>query len=145
VNRIACSVGKRFAPEGQSWAHTGARRPRTDCHFVCRYLEWGPQLPAKPAASRWPLQAFSSVTQISNGNNTHYNSLQIIVEKRFSHGLSILSNYTCSKTIDDFGWTNPYYRLFDHGVADDDIPHNFKSSPSTNYPRRVCRGLWVLL
>ena len=101
---------------------------------------------ASNTQSRRPLQAFSSVTQISNGNNTHYNSLQIIVEKRFSHGLSILSNYTWSKTIDDFGWTNPYYRLFDHGVADDDIPHNFKFVTLYQLPKaRVPRSVGTLV
>ncbi|HWB96681.1 MAG TPA: hypothetical protein VG672_08270, partial [Bryobacteraceae bacterium] len=65
---------------------------------------------------------------------------------RFSHGLSILANYTWAKTIDDFGWTDPYYRLFDHGLADDDVAHVFKFSSVYQIPRmRVPRALGVLV
>jgi hypothetical protein len=96
--------------------------------------------------SRRPLQQFSSITQLSTGNNTHYNSLQFILEKRFSHGLSILSNYTWSKTIDDFGWTNPYSRVFDHGVADDNVPHVFKFATVYQLPQaHLGRAVGVLV
>ncbi|MEJ2009424.1 MAG: carboxypeptidase-like regulatory domain-containing protein [Acidobacteriota bacterium] len=33
--------------------------------------------------------------------NSHYNALQIRVEKKFSHGLQVLANYTWEKTMDD--------------------------------------------
>ena len=96
--------------------------------------------------SRRPLQQFSSVTEISNGNNTRYNALQVVLEKRFSYGLSILSNYTWSKTIDDFGWSNPFSRSFDRGIADDDVPHNFKFATVYQFPRaRVAPAVGVLL
>ena len=101
--------------------------------------------------SRRPLQAFSSITSLPNGHNTHYNALQLILEKRFSRGLSILSNYTWSKTIDDFGWSNPYDRSFDRGIADDDAPHLFKLAtvyqfPQVGVPKHLPRpgNLWVV-
>src|SRR5581483_2315297 len=78
--------------------------------------------------SRRPNQDFSNLSMIPNNHNTHYNSLQLVVEKRFSYGLSLLANYTWSRTIDDFGWTNPYNRSFDRGLSTDDVPHVFKFS-----------------
>jgi hypothetical protein len=75
--------------------------------------------------ARRPYQNFTNVGIIDSGNNTHYNSLQLSMEKRFSHGLSIVANYSWAKRIDDVGWTNPFNRSFDHAIADDDVTHVF--------------------
>src|SRR3954447_18161167 len=37
---------------------------------------------------------FGSVGLFSSDNNSHYNAMKLNVEKRFSHGLSVLANYT---------------------------------------------------
>jgi hypothetical protein len=78
--------------------------------------------------SRRIYSEFSQIGIVNSGHNSNYHGLQINVEKRFSSGLSLLSNYTWSKTIDDFGWTNPFNRSYDRGIADDDIAHVFKLS-----------------
>ena len=57
--------------------------------------------------------------------NSHYHSLQLNAEKRFSAGLALLANYSWSKTIDNNAATNPYSRAFDHGLSNDHIPHIF--------------------
>lgn len=58
--------------------------------------------------ARRPLQDFTTITEVSlSGHNSHYNGLQLTVERHFVRGLSILANYTFAKTMDDFGWTNP--------------------------------------
>lgn len=78
---------------------------------------------------------FSSVSIVNSGHNSHYHGLQLTLEKRFSRGVSLLSNYTWSKTIDDFGWTNPFDRAFDRGISDDDVAHVFKFSGIWQLPR----------
>jgi hypothetical protein len=80
-------------------------------------------------------QDFSTVGLVSSDNNSHYNGLQLNVEKRFGHGLSILANYTYSRTTDDYGWTNPFNRHFDYGPSDDDIRNNFKFSNVWEIPK----------
>lgn len=40
--------------------------------------------------------------QVQSRSDSHYNSLQLSVTKRFSHGLQFLASYTLSKSIDEF-------------------------------------------
>jgi len=83
---------------------------------------------------------FVNIGRIESGNNSEYNALQLTAEKRFSHGLSVLANYTWSKALDDLGWTNPVSRTFDRGVSGTDLPHNFKFSNVWEIPKLGIRG-----
>jgi len=49
---------------------------------------------------------FASVNQIENSANSHYHSLQLSANKRFSRGLSFLASYTWSKAIDNGSYYN---------------------------------------
>jgi hypothetical protein len=84
--------------------------------------------------------SLGSITQIPNEHNSHYNALQVALNKRFSHGFTLLANYTWSKTIDDFGWANPYDREFNHGISNDDIPQLFKLAGVYQFPKAPVSG-----
>jgi hypothetical protein len=71
---------------------------------------------------------FGPVSRYDAGGNSTYQSLQWSLEKRFSHGLTMLANYTWSKNIDDLSATNPYDRSISRGLSGFDVPHNFKFS-----------------
>jgi hypothetical protein len=43
---------------------------------------------------------FGVVTQLSTGANSHYNGLQLTADKRLTHGLQVLANYTWSHCMD---------------------------------------------
>ena len=43
---------------------------------------------------------FGAVTQLSTGANSHYNGLQVTADKRLTHGLQVLANYTWSRCMD---------------------------------------------
>ena len=73
-------------------------------------------------------------------NNTNYHSLQFNLEKRFSHGYTILASYTWSKKMDDYNWTNPYNRRFDYGLSREDVPHNWKFSNVWQIPEYAVEG-----
>jgi hypothetical protein len=96
--------------------------------------------------------------------DSSYNSLQLSVEKRMSHGLTILANYTWSKSIDtlpvgggvsEIGadsvsalpWDNPLRHAFDRGPSDFDHTHRFVTSyvwqlPSLSKENGVLRGFF---
>jgi len=78
---------------------------------------------------------FATVGYISSSNNSHYEALQLSVEKRLSYGVSLISNYTWGKGIDDYGWSDPFNRHFDYGLSDDDIHHSFKFSSVWQLPQ----------
>jgi len=87
---------------------------------------------------------FGSVGLFSSDNNSHYNAMKLNVEKRFSHGLSVLANYTWSRMIDDYGsggTTNPFNRRFDYGTSNDDIPHLLHYSAVWRTPDTRLRGV----
>ncbi|MGA2984110.1 MAG: TonB-dependent receptor [Terriglobia bacterium] len=79
--------------------------------------------------------SFGFVNAITSSINSNYNSLGFSVEKRLSHGLSMLANYTWSKGLNDFAPvgaynsnTDPFNREFDYGPSDDDIRNIVKFS-----------------
>ena len=60
------------------------------------------RLSSARAATSQPAQtAYSQIVETAMIGNAHYNSLQATLEKTMSHGLSILFNYTFSKSYDD--------------------------------------------
>ena len=88
---------------------------------------------------------FSSVLQYPTDYVSRYESLQVNVEKRFGHGLSLLANYTFSKKEDDYGpagqITDPFDRRLDWGISKDDVPHVFRFSGVWSIPRIGNHGL----
>jgi len=69
--------------------------------LMMTYDDNAPPTTAAFTQSLRPYPTFGSVTVYSPGANSNYNSLQISFEKRFSKGLSFMSAYTFSKSIDD--------------------------------------------
>ncbi|MGA3238824.1 MAG: hypothetical protein ABSG03_21305 [Bryobacteraceae bacterium] len=53
------------------------------------------------AISRLPWSDFGVLQLVADGVNANYNSLTFKVTRRFSHGVSVISSYTWSKSIDD--------------------------------------------
>jgi hypothetical protein len=96
--------------------------------------------------------------------NSNYNALQLTLEKRLTHDLTILANYTYSKSMDDlpFGagmtgvpngsyvspmpWNMPGFHQNDYGTSEFDHTHVFVVSYVWNLPglpkqSRFTRGL----
>ncbi len=86
---------------------------------------------------------YGSIAVTESTGRSNYNSLQLTLDKRFSKGLSILANYTFSKSIDDssenkgtgVSQTNPYDLNFDRGLANFDHRHRFTASVLYELPR----------
>ncbi len=57
--------------------------------------------PLAPGFSDSPIQAFGVHLMESSGNS-NYNSLQVQLTKRFSHGLKFLASYTYAHSMDDY-------------------------------------------
>jgi hypothetical protein len=53
-----------------------------------------------PSVARTPFFGYAQIFQAENVVNSNYNSLQVKVDKRFSHGLSFLASYTWARSID---------------------------------------------
>jgi len=81
---------------------------------------------------------FGPVTQLSTGANSHYNGLQMTVEKQLGHGIQFQSNYTwshCMDTVSNGGFLPfaagailsplPGDLGRQYGPCDYDVRHNF--------------------
>ncbi|MEK7405384.1 MAG: TonB-dependent receptor, partial [Acidobacteriota bacterium] len=86
---------------------------------------------------RRPLKGFGQLRRNFHGLNSSYNGLQVSVDKRFSHGFSILSSYTFSKSIDyeslndgigGYPGSFPYDFLLTRGPADQNVPQRSVTS-----------------
>jgi hypothetical protein len=84
-------------------------------------------------------------TQNVQDIDSSYNSLQLSLERRMIHGVTVLANYTWSKSLDDLPpgggvadigadtvsarpWDDPLRHQFDRGPSDFDRKHNFVAS-----------------
>lgn len=90
-----------------------------------------------------PYPNFGPIGMIDSGYNSHYNSLQLSLEKRMSYGLSFLADYTWAKAQDDFSEsvntesfyaTNPFNRNANYGLSADDIANSIKISGTWQIP-----------
>src|SRR5262249_1388087 len=93
---------------------------------------------------RRPRKDYQGINTLFTGLNQIYNSLQTSLNKRFSHGFTVLTSYTFSKNIDynsrnnnvlDNVIQNPFNFFYTRGVADNDHPHRFVTSFVWDLPR----------
>jgi hypothetical protein len=87
---------------------------------------------------------FNNITSVEGTGESQYNALQITLDKRMSNGLTILSSYTLSKTLDHSSdnkqtganQTNPSDIDFDWGPANSDRRHRWVTSWLWEIPGR---------
>ncbi len=92
------------------------------------------------AAPRRLYPLFASITEISHGESSSYNALQVTAERRFSHGLAFLAAYAWGHSIDITSTTagggvqNPLCERCDRGPSDFDIRQSLVLSWSYELP-----------
>jgi hypothetical protein len=78
---------------------------------------------------------FSGVTEQSmNHGSSYFHLLQVRLEKRFSHGLQLLANYSYSKLLERASLLNAFDAVPEQRVADEDRPQRFIVSASYELP-----------
>jgi hypothetical protein len=98
-----------------------------------------PATGVRPYAASFPYLHF--INQMSNGSYSNYNSLQVTLTKRLSHGVSFLAGYTYGHGLDtgslnSFG-TLPQNSLapqLEYASGDFDIRHRFTFTSSYDIP-----------
>jgi hypothetical protein len=85
---------------------------------------------------RYP--GFNSLTMHENSGAAHYNSMQITLGKRMTHGLAFETAYTLAKTagsLENQGLFNQNWQAYTGYVLANDRMHVFSSSYSYDIPR----------
>jgi hypothetical protein len=94
--------------------------------------------------ARRPVADFLTISRWMHGLNQSYNSLQLSLDKRYSHGFMISTNYTWSKNLDyhsrngfggSRGITNPFNFFFSRGNSDLTRTHRFVNSFVWDLPK----------
>jgi hypothetical protein len=96
---------------------------------------------------------FGSLELLDSEVNSNYNAAQVTVQKRFTHGLGFLANFTWARSLDDFGPggssgnQNPNGsntctcgRFFDYGPDTGDVNKTLKLSGNYAIPRAPFNG-----
>jgi hypothetical protein len=117
----------RLAYVGSKGTHLGYNTDRNAPPF-------GPGASVDNIDARRPFQNFATIIEDEAGATSIYNSFQATIEKRFSKGLSLLANYTWSKSIDTASFQtdlcginiiNPFNIGAYRGLSDYDSTHKF--------------------
>ena len=86
---------------------------------------------------RRPIQGFSRIDRFFHGLNSTYEGLQVSLDKRYSHGFTVLASYTWAKALDyqsrnqaaqDAPLSNPFNFFLGHGPTTSDRRHRFVGS-----------------
>lgn len=75
---------------------------------------------------------------------TWYDSLQVNVTQRFSHGLSANANYTWSKNLDLMSSTDIFNRQLGKNISGNDVPQQFRVSAEYQVPSFANSGIRFL-
>ena len=128
------------------WVATGAYVGSKGNHLFLS-SELNPAIFGAPGANlnaRRPLYpVFANVTDQSSRGNSVYHAMQLTLNKRFSHGLTLQTNYTWSKLIDDASGdgdapSNPFDFHNERGPSDFDITTASSARSSMSCPH--CRA-----
>ena len=85
---------------------------------------------------------FGPISRSESNDSSSYHSLQWNLEKRFSKGYSILTNYVWSKTLETTRSQDPFDLVTrERSLHGDDVPHNFKFSSIYEVPRAPLTGV----
>lgn len=107
---------------------------------------------ARTTDQRRALTQYGSISQVGQDINSSFNSLQVTAQKRMSRGLSVLANYTWSKSLDTMPynqgiagpaaannspilWNQPGRHQYDYGPSEFDHTHRFVGSYVYDLPR----------
>jgi hypothetical protein len=100
---------------------------------------------------RRPYQGFSDILEEDAAINSNYDALQLTLQKRLSHGLSFLANFTWSRSLNDFApnlepgglGTNSCGcgRYFDYGPDPGDVNKVIRISGNYNLPHAPFKGV----
>ncbi len=73
-----------------------------------------------------PYPHFGGITEVTrNDGRIDYNSLQVTFEKRARSGLNVVSTYTFSRQIEEWGWNDLQKNIKQRGLYLADRPHRF--------------------
>ena len=98
---------------------------------------------------RRPVADFLTISRWMHGLNQSYNSLQLSLDKRYSNGFTISTNYTWSKNLDyhsrngfggSRGINNPFNFFFSRGNSDLTRTHRFVNSFVWDLPKFQKKG-----
>lgn len=110
---------------------------------------YGPGATSANLPQRRPYANIGSMPLGYADGNSSYNALQLTLQKRYAHGLSILANYTFSKSIDysSFGSNegnqtgpDPFNTRNNRGPSDFDVTHRFVASGIWEMPKLTKRN-----
>ncbi len=95
--------------------------------------------------------AFQNITVLDSTGNSSFNSMQVSMDKRFSHGFTIFSNYTWAKSIDQGSgagtlwpsYANPFNFAFNRGPSDFQHAQRFVTSGLWQLPRPASQSALV--
>lgn len=118
----------RISYVGNSGRHFYIARDQNAPEFV-------PGATAGNAQSRRPLASYSSIGLLDPSSNSSFNSLQMVLTKRFTRGFSVSANYVWEKEFDiasgdpgsftAYSLANEYCVSCDRGLSTLEVPQSF--------------------
>jgi hypothetical protein len=112
--------------------------------IVLPYSNFPTSLTARQAILPFPQYSTTIAPAQAPLGKTWYDSLQLNVTQRFSHGLSLNGNYTFSKNLDLFDSPDIFNRQLGKNLTGLDRPHQFRMTAEYQVPSLANRGIKFL-
>ncbi len=81
-----------------------------------------------------PFPQFNNVPTSADDGNSTYNSAQMKLEKRFTHGYSVIGSYTFSRYMERVSKLNATDAAYENRLSDQDVPHRVTLSALYELP-----------